>query len=190
MNRRSALLASASIFTLAVTNLALSGCGTVTVASIISQAQTAVTGLAKGFTALTTADPTIIPVSTTTAVTSYFSNATAVLTELSGVAAPAPTATTLQKIFGYINQGLAVLAGPPVNGLIPAPFNEVIAAFDVVAPSIEAFITANLSPSSTPTAAIDASGVKAMAVRQNARATLPAMDYNTAVALLTVYAAK
>ncbi len=60
-------------------------------------------------------------------------------------------ATTVQIVEGYLNAVLNTLAAPPINGLIPAPFNMAVAAAALVVPDLEAFVNQYL-PAATAVA--------------------------------------
>jgi hypothetical protein len=64
----------------------------------------------------------------------------------------------VRQVLDVVNAVLATLAAPPVNGLIPAPFNVAVAAAAVLAPEMEAFVTQFL-----PAAAASVSVAKARA---------------------------
>ena len=57
-------------------------------------------------------------------------------------------ASTVQIVEGYINAVLNTLAAPPINGLIPAPFNMAITAAALVVPDLEAFVNQYLPAAS------------------------------------------
>ena len=123
--------------------LALTGCanGTgMTPASIITQATVAVTGLQGALKQVEATNPTLIPAPLASRIDGDLTKAEAVAATFSAGLPASAGALTAQQIEGYVNDVLDVLAGPPVNGLIPAPANQAVAAVAIVAPLIEAYV--------------------------------------------------
>lgn len=123
--------------------LALSACATpspVTPATVINDVQTSVKGLQLALTEITKANPNLIPPSEVARLTSDLTDAQAASASLAANLPATFGADTAQVVIGDINDVLNVLAGAPVNGLIPPPANEIVAAVAVVAPGIEAYV--------------------------------------------------
>lgn len=134
--RRTFLLA-----TTALIPLAIAGCATtpLTPAQIVTQAQAVASGLAGMLKSITAQYPTLIPSSMAASVAADLALAEAAAASLSN-ALPAPAAASpVKTVVGYVNAVLTTLAGPPINGLIPAPFNMVVAAAAFILPQLEAF---------------------------------------------------
>ena len=165
VTRRTALLGAAT--------LGFAGCATV---SGLTPAQ-AVSDLQSFGTALVNATieiaPGTIPAATMTTITQGFSEAQTVANTLTPGLTAASDATGAQKVIDYVNDALAVLADPPVNGLIPPPLSTVIAAVDVLLPGIETLLTTLFGTAASASLVAGAERSKAMAVRTNARASAP-----------------
>ncbi len=112
----------------------------VTPASVVADAQTAVTGLQTALKQIAIAEPNLIPAADLTRINADLAAAATAAAQLSAGMPAASGATTARIVEGDINDVLDVLAGPPVNGLIPAPANQVVAAAAIVAPMLEAFV--------------------------------------------------
>ena len=165
---------------------ALAACGTTTLTPtlIITEAGTVANGLAGAITQIATAYPALIPAATLVTIKTDLGLAQTAATGLSA-ALPATTgASVVQTIEGYINAVLTVLAGPPINGLIPAPFNMAISAAALLVPDLEAFANTYLAP--TAAASLAAAHARAMLV-VNAP---PITDKNAALLVLAGYAKK
>ncbi|WP_158931781.1 hypothetical protein [Acidisphaera sp. S103] len=181
LTRRIALLSAAS--------LGLAGC---TAASSLTPAQ-AVSDLQTFGTALVNATneiaPGTIPAATTTAIAQSFSQAQTVANTLTPGLTAASDATGAQKVIDYVNDAFAILANPPVDGLIPPPLSTVIAAVDVLLPGIESLLTTLFGAAASTSLVAGALHSKAVAVRTSARAS--ALDISTvaqARAVLATYA--
>ena len=181
MNRRTLLTATAL--------LPIAGCaqfqslfGTLTPAAVEADLGTIVAGLNGMFPKLLAQYPSAIPATLAAQIQNDLSLAAAADATLTANTPATTGATTAQKIEGYINAVFGVFAGPPVNGLIPAPFNMVLAGVDVLLPGIEAFVNSVLAPAA-PT-------VSASRVRAQFRAVAPAMTPAEARLVLAGYAAK
>ena len=164
--------------------LMLGGCPagtTLTPAQVVSYAQTAVSGLAGAFKALVAADPALVPTATATAIVGYLNDAQVVAGGLSANLTAPAGATVVQQIDTDLNAVLNALAAPPINGLIPAPFNEAIAAVAIVAPTLDAFVNQYLPAAPVAAASLARAKVAALA---------PAMTVPQAVAVLQGYAGK
>ena len=142
----------------AVPALALASCAGValTPAQIVADAGTLANGLSGALNGLVAAYPALIPAATAATLQSDLLLAASAASSLSASVPATTGASTAQTIDGYINAVLNTLAAPPINGLIPTPFNSVIAAAAIVVPEIEAFVNQYL-----PTAAAVAPGVYA-----------------------------
>jgi len=158
------------------------GCSTATLtpAQIVSYAQTAASGLAGVLKGIVAADPSLIPTATAATIVGYLNDAQTVAGGLAANLSAPAGATLVQTIDRDINAVLSALAAPPINGLIPAPFNEAVAAVAIVAPTLEAFVNQYLPVA--PVAAASLTRAKFAAV---APMTVP-----QAVAVLAQYAGK
>ena len=148
---------------------ALGACSQVplTPADIIADAQAAASGLSTALSLLSAAAPTLIPAATLASIQSDLATAQGIAKTLSASTPATSAASVVQQVLGYLNAALNVLAAPPINGLIPSPFNTAVAAVAVLAPEMEAFVTAYI-----PTAAASPVAVK---VRAKLVAAAPAM---------------
>ena len=155
ISRRNLLTASA----LAIPAAALGGCAVfqkITPAQIVTKAQAAAAGLDGMLTQLAAAYPALMPAATLATLHSDLTKAQAAAKVLSAGLPAASGASVVQTVLGYINAVLNTLAAPPINGLIPAPFNQVVAAVAFIAPTLEAFVqsyipTAAASPATAST---------------------------------------
>lgn len=111
-----------------------------TPASVVSDAQTSITALQTAIKQVAVAEPNLIPAADLTRINADLTTAATAAKQLSAGMPATAGATTARIVEGDINDVLDVLAGPPVNGLIPAPANQVVAAAAIVAPMIEAFV--------------------------------------------------
>lgn len=152
---------------------------TLTPAEIVSEGSTFVTGFANAFNGLITAAPALMPQATSDAITADLTKAQTAIAAFNATLPAATGASTMQTILGYVNAALNVLGAPPINGLIPAPFNEAIAAVAVLAPVLETWVESII-----PTAA--ASQVVA-AARAKVAAAKPGMTPNQALVVLLGY---
>lgn len=127
----------------ALVPLALAGCAgtstTTTPQAIVLDAQAAAQGFAGMFKSLTAQYPTLIPATLAAQIEKDAALASMAASTLGAGMLAATGAVTVAQVEAWINDGLNVLAGPPVNGLIPAPFNQVIGALAFLAPTLEAF---------------------------------------------------
>src|ERR1700731_1279456 len=126
ITRRHALLGTSALIPAAL----LAACaGTpLTPAQIITQATAVVTGLVGMIKSVSASFPTLIPTNLLTTIENDLGLATTATTNLTANLPAASGASTVSTIEGYINAVLTTLAGPPINGLIPAPFNMAVAA--------------------------------------------------------------
>jgi len=164
MNRR-ALLRTTMLVLPAV---ALADCANapLTPAEIVAQAGAAASGLDGMLTQVVAKYPNLIPAATVTDLHDDLTKAEQAAVMLSG-SLPAPSgASIVQTVEGYLNSVLSTLAAPPINGLIPAPFNEVVAAAALVIPGLEAFVNQYIPTSASASPAT-------LAVRAKLRAGAP-----------------
>lgn len=136
---RRAILGATAIVPLAVAGCAGTASG-ITPQIVVTDAQTVVAGLSGMFKSLTAQYPTLIPTTAAAKITADLSVAAAAAASLVTGMPGATAAAVVQNIEGWVNDVLNVLAAPPINGLIPAPFNQVIGAVAFVAPTLEAFV--------------------------------------------------
>jgi len=120
-----------------------------TPAQIVTEAATVAKGLSGAMTQLASADPNLIPASTLTTLQGDLTLAQGAASALNASLPASSGASTVQIIDGYINAVLNTLAAPPINGLIPAPFNMAVTAAALVAPDLEAFVNQYLPAAST-----------------------------------------
>ena len=183
MNRRAFLQTTM----LAVPALGLAGCATVsglTPAQAVSDLQTFGTALVNATNEIA---PGTIPAATTTTIAQGFSEAQTVANTLTPELTAASDATGTQKVIDYVNDAFAVLADPPVNGLIPPPLSTVIAAVDVLLPGIESLLTTLYGTAASASLVAGAERPKAMAIRASARAS--SQNVSTVTQARTVLAA-
>ena len=181
LTRRTALLSAAT--------LGLAGCATVsglTPAQAVSDLQSFGTA---PINATNEIAPGTIPATTATTIAQSFSAAQTVADTLTPELATAADATGAQKVIDYVNDAFAVLADPPVNGLIPPPLSTVIAAVDVLLPGIENLLTTLFGSAASASLVAGAVRSKTMAVRASARASVVNVATVTqARAVLAAYA--
>jgi hypothetical protein len=115
---------------------------------IITAAGTVAKGLAGALTQVASVDPNLIPAGMLATLQSDLTMAQGAASSLSTSLPATSGASIAQTIDGYINAVLNTLAAPPVNGLIPAPFNMAIAAAALVVPEIETFVNQYLPAAS------------------------------------------
>lgn len=168
MNRRS-LLATVPLAILAACS---SGTTTTTPADIVQEAQTAANGLVGMLQALAAAYPTLIPAANLATIESDASTAAAAANTLLANLPATTSAPTVKSVEGYINGILNTLAGPPINGLIPAPFNLAVSAAAFIAPLLEAWVASVIpaAAASTQTAATRAKLLAAAPIVSTAQA--------------------
>ena len=164
---------------------ALTRCGanTLTPAQIITEAGVAAKGLAGALTQLAGADPKLIPATTLATMQNDLTLAQGAASALAPNLPAASGATVVQTVEGYLNAVLNALAAPPINGLIPAPFNLAIAAAALVVPDLEAFANQYLPAASAVAPATYAARLQLRA------AALQVTTLDQAVAILRDYAA-
>ena len=112
-----------------------------TPAQIIAEASNMVQGLDTMLKQLNAQYPTLIPPDVFASIESNVQLALAIASQLADNLPVQEGATKVREIVGYVNAVLNTLAAPPTNGLIPAPYNQVLAAVAFVAPLLEAFVT-------------------------------------------------
>jgi len=157
---------------------------TLTPASIVAQGLALAQGLSGMLTQVSSTYPSLIPAPTLKTLTTDLTLATGAANTLNSSLPAASEASTVQTIDGYINAVLNTLAGPPINGLIPSPFNMAVAAAAIVVPQLEAFVNQYL-PASMMTAA---AAPVTLASRARFAAAAPALTPPAALALLQGYA--
>ena len=164
---------------------ALTRCGAnaLTPAQIVIEAGVAAKGLSGALTQVADADPKLIAVATLATLQNDLSLAQGAASALAPNLPAASGATVVQTVEGYINAVLNTLAAPPINGLIPAPFNMAVAAAALVVPELEAFVNQYLPAASAVAPAT-------YAARLQLRAAAPQVTtLDQAVAILRGYAA-
>lgn len=156
----------------------MAGCSAaaLTPATIVADAQAAASGLSAMLTGLTTAFPALLPPSTVASLKTDLTTAQSVAANLSANMPAASAASAVHQVLGVVNAVLNTLAAPPLNGLIPAPFNVAVAAAAILAPEMEAFVAQYL-----PTAAVSPATAKA---RTSFAAITPVMTPDAARGLL------
>ena len=121
----------------------------VTPAAIVGQIATATAGLGGMLKQLEAAYPTLVPAPIAAQIATDIADAEAAAKTLGAGMPAASGASVVQQIDGYLNAVFGTLAAPPVNGLIPAPFNEAVAAVSILLPGFEAFVNQYLPASAT-----------------------------------------
>ena len=119
-----------------------------TPSQIIADAGTLAKGLAGVLTEVASADANLLPADMLATLQNDLTLAEGAASALSTNLPATSGASIAQTIDGYINAVLNTLAAPPINGLIPAPFNMAIAAAALVVPEIEAFVNQYLPTAS------------------------------------------
>lgn len=113
-------------------------------ASVLTQVNAVVTGLSGVLPQIVKQYPALIPPNLATTMETDLQLAMATSASLkAGMPAP-QAAVTIAQVEGYVNDVLNTLAGPPINGLIPAPANQAFGAAAIIVPVLEAFVAANL----------------------------------------------
>lgn len=166
---------------LAVPGSVLAACdatGSVTPVEIVTEAQAFASGLAGALPALVAAYPSLIPPATYATILADLAQAKAAAATLVATLPATSSAFTVQNVLGYVNAALNLIASPPINGLIPSPYNVAFGAAAFLAPLLESFVTANLPV----TAAVS---TETMATRGKLRALAPSIT-TAAQAVLTL----
>ena len=164
------------------TALARCGAAALTPAQIITEAGVTAKGLSNVLTQVASADPKLIPAATLATMQNDLTLAQAAGASLTANLPAASGAATVHIVEGYINAVLNTLAAPPINGLIPAPYNLAITAAALVVPDLEAFVNQYL-----PAAAAVAPATS-VARLQLQEATPQVTTLDQAVAILKEYA--
>ncbi len=160
------------------------GSGTViTPAYIITQAQNGATALLAMVNNLAAQYPALIPPDTLAKIQSDITLAIAAAGSLATNMPAVDAATILATVVQYINAVLNTLAMPPINGLIPAPFNMVVSAIAFALPVLEAFIAQYL-PATPPAASSNALAFRAKAL------SMHPMTADASARILSDWAAK
>jgi hypothetical protein len=146
---------------------------------IVDEAVAITKGLTVMLGQVTATYPGLIPPASLNTMQSEMALASSAAAALAANVPAATGAATVQTVMTYINAVLDTLAGPPINGLIPAPYNMAVGAAALLAPELEAFVTASIK---TPTAA---ASPQVAASRSRLRAKAPLMiDKTQALKLL------
>ncbi len=164
---------------------ALTCCGAeaLTPAQIVAEAGVAAKGLSGALTQIARADPKLIAASTAATLQNDLTLAQGAASALAPNLPAASGAAVVQTVEGYINAVLNTLAAPPINGLIPAPFNLAVAAAALLVPDLEAFVNQYLPAASAVAPAT-------YAARLQLRTAAPQITtLDQAVAILREYAA-
>ena len=164
---------------------ALTRCGVnaLTPTQIVTEAGVAAKGLSGALAQLAAADPKLLPATTLSTLQNDLMLAQGAASSLTSALPAASGATVVQTVEGYLNAVLNTLAAPPINGLIPTPFNLAIAAAALLVPDLEAFVNQYLPTASAVSPAT-------YAARLQLRAAAPQVTtLDQAVAILREYAA-
>jgi len=154
-----------------------------TPAQIVTEAGVAAKGLSVALAQVAGTDPSLIPATTLATLQNDLTQAQSAASSLTTSLSAASGGTIVQTVEGYLNAVLNTLAAPPINGLIPAPFNLAVAAAALVVPDLEAFVNEYL-----PAASVVAPAT--FAARLQLRAAAPQVTtLDQAVAILQEYAA-
>lgn len=170
----------------------LTGCAgtTLTPQTVVTEAQTLITGLQGVFsnTAVTAAITAVVGGS------AALSKIQSDLTLAQGAAATLSTglgttagASTAQVIDTYINAVLDTAATPPIVGLIPPPYNLALTAAAVVVPEIEAFVNQYLPASMVTVSASREELDRRQSVRAALMRAAPSMTLELALQTLARY---
>jgi hypothetical protein len=180
LNRRAALIGATALCVAMPLSFALASGATPTLtpATVITDATNADVSLLNMLNNPVVAS--VLPAATLTALKADLTTGQQVGQSLTTNLPAATAATTIQQINGYINAVLNTIAGPPVNGLIPAPFNMVVAAVAIIMPELEGFVDTYI---------LNASASVAMATtRAKLAATAPGLTLAQARVLLSAQA--
>lgn len=166
---------------------ALAACTTgpfakMTPTQIVAQAQAAASGLLGMLQQVAKAYPVLIPPATLATLTKDLTLAVGSAQSLSGNMPATQGATVVKTVEGYLNAVLNTLAAPPINGLIPSPFNMAVAAAAFIVPQLEAFVGTYI-----PAAAASPATVFN---REKFAAQAPGMTTAEALAVLKSYEAR
>ena len=182
IRRRALLGATALCVAIPLRNALASGTvPTLTPAAIVTLAGNTDTALLNAVNGIASADPSLIPAATLTSLKQDLTLGQGAAQTLTANLAAPQGATTVQTINGYINAVLNTLAAPPINGLIPAPFNEVVAAAAIAMPTLEGFVD---------TYVLNAGATPATAAARATLASLAPMSMDDAKAVLARRAAQ
>jgi hypothetical protein len=154
LNRRSFLLGATGLCAVVpvADALASGALPTLTSAEIVTLAGNTDTALLNAVKGIAVAEPGLIPADTVTTITNDLTIGQGAAQTLTTNLPAAQGATTVKTINGYINAVMNTLAAPPINGLIPAPFNEAIAAVAIAMPTLEGFVDTYILGASAPLA--------------------------------------
>jgi hypothetical protein len=179
MNRRTLLHTVA----LVIPASALAACSTaspLTPAEIVADVGVAVTGLQNVIKGVEAAAPSLIPTATAATINTALTDAQQVASSLVASTPALTGASIVQTVEGYLNAVLTILAGPPINGLIPAPFNMAVTAVSILLPTFEAFANQYLHTTA-------AASIATLAARRKFAALAPTMTPAQAAAILASY---
>jgi hypothetical protein len=116
-----------------------------TPAIVVTDTNAVVHGLQGMLAQLVSEQPALIPPDALAKIDSALADADAATGKLSAGLAAVVGATQVQIALGDINAVLDAMAAPPINGLLPPPYNEAVAAAALLAPGMEAFVQQNLA---------------------------------------------
>lgn len=146
MNRRNLLISTAVLAFAACTMPAR------TPQDILDQTKLVITSLDTMVRQIQASQPKWIPADLLTKIETYVAQGEVAASQLINGLPAAEGAAVINTVEGYINDVLGVLAGPPMNGNLPAPYNTIVAAIVGVLPAIEVFVNQYI-PTSAPPAA-------------------------------------
>ena len=178
MTRRSMFAASTALVAVALVAACATGAA-LTPALIVSEAQAVAQGLSG---ALNQVPAGLIPAATIATLQNDLTLAEGAASALSSNLPVATEATTVQKINAWINAIFDTLAAPPLNGIIPAPFNLAVSYATVVLPGLEAFVDQFIA------AAPATSGVSLAGAALRAKSVPPSVTVAQAVSGLQGFA--
>lgn len=107
------------------------GTASLTPAQVVTDLANGAAMLVSDLPLMAAAAPGLLPAATVTTLEQYASEAQSVAQTLSANLPASQAASAVQTALAYLNDVLNTLAAPPVNGLIPAPYNVAVQALDV-----------------------------------------------------------
>ena len=123
---------------------------------IVNDAQSASIGLQNIMNSVEKQYPNMISKADAVKINADLVSAVSVSNELKTGAPAASQASNVNLVLGYINDVLNVVGSPPINGLIPSPFNTAVAAVAFIAPELEGFVQSYVGTAGAGLASVDA----------------------------------
>lgn len=164
MNRRILLAGTASAF---IAGCSPTGGVALTPQLVIDQTVAVAMALTAAMRQISLKYPTLVPPAMLVTIQKNLDIAVTGANSLRSSVPATDGAITVKTVLGYVNSVLDLLAGPPINGLIPSPYNEVFGAAAILIPVLEGFSTTAMpapveppAPTTTPSRARLVSGTQ------------------------------